>query len=113
MSFRNNRRLMTELGESKVTDRSQAAGRPPEAKFSRRSHGFRPGRGCASALQAVDRAVKAGYTWVVDADLQAFFDSVDHDRLLEAVHEEVTDGSLLRLLRSIWGWCCTPRRPGS
>lgn len=72
-----------------------------EAKFSRRSHGFRPGRGCASALQVVDRAVQAGYTWVVDADIQAFFDSVDHDRLLDAVHEEVTDGSLLRLLRSI------------
>lgn len=72
-----------------------------EAKFSRHSHGFRPGRGCASALQIVDRAVKHGYTWVVDADIEAFFDSVEHDKLLDAVHEEVTDGSLLRLVRRI------------
>lgn len=70
-----------------------------EAKFSRRSHGFRPGRGCASAVEVVDRAVGCGYTWVVDADIEAFFDSVDHERLLDAVHEEVADGSLLKLLR--------------
>lgn len=72
-----------------------------EPTFSPRSHGFRKGRGCASALAVVDRAVKHGYTWVVDADIEAFFDSVDHDKLLDAVHEEVTDGSLLRLVRRI------------
>jgi RNA-directed DNA polymerase len=49
-----------------------------ERKFSNRSHGFRPERGCATALAVVDRAVKHGYQWVVDADLQAFFDTVDH-----------------------------------
>ena len=72
-----------------------------EATFSRLSHGFRPGRGCASALSVVDRAVRHGYTWVVDADIEAFFDSVDHERLLDAVHESVTDGSVLKLLRHI------------
>ena len=72
-----------------------------EPRMSPRSHGFRPGRGCQSALKVVDQAVRHGYSWVVDADIAAFFDTVDHDRLLDAVHEAVTDGSLLRLLRRI------------
>jgi RNA-directed DNA polymerase len=72
-----------------------------EAKFSSRSHGFRPERGCATALSVVDRAVRHGYQWVVDADLQAFFDSVDHEQLLAALQEEIADGSVLRLVRQI------------
>jgi RNA-directed DNA polymerase len=72
-----------------------------EAKFSPRSHGFRPGRGCRTALDVVDRAVRHGYAWVVDADLQRFFDTVDHEKLLDALNEEVADGSLLRLIRQI------------
>jgi len=69
-----------------------------EEKFSNSSHGFRPGRGCATALRIVDRAVKHGYEWVVDADIEKFFDMVDHEVLLGEVHEEVTDGSVLRLI---------------
>jgi RNA-directed DNA polymerase len=72
-----------------------------EAVFSTRSHGFRPGRGCATALSVVDRAISAGYTHVVDADIQSFFDTVDHEKLLDAVNEEVADGSLLKLIRRI------------
>jgi RNA-directed DNA polymerase len=72
-----------------------------EGKFSARSHGFRPEKGCATALSVVDRAVKHGYQWVVDADLEAFFDSVDHERLLAALNEEIADGSVLRLVRQI------------
>lgn len=72
-----------------------------EGKFSARSHGFRPGKGCATALSVVDRAVKHGYQWVVDADLQAFFDTVDHEQLLAALNEEIADGSVLRLVRQI------------
>ncbi len=70
-----------------------------EAKFSPRSHGFRPERGLATALEVVDRAVRHGYQWVVDADLKAFFDTVDHDKLIDAVAEEIADGSVLRLIR--------------
>lgn len=70
-----------------------------EAKFSDYSHGFRPERGCATALSIVDRALKLGYEWIVDADIEKFFDTVDHEVLLDAVHEEVTDGSVLRLIR--------------
>jgi group II intron reverse transcriptase/maturase len=70
-----------------------------EAKFSPRSHGFRPERGLATALAVVDQAVRHGYQWVVDADLQAFFDTVDHEKLIAAVAEEIADGSVLRLIR--------------
>jgi group II intron reverse transcriptase/maturase len=72
-----------------------------EAKFSSRSHGFRVGRGSATALEVVDRAVKHGYSWVVDADIASFFDNLDHEKLLDLVNEEVADGSVLRLIRSI------------
>ena len=72
-----------------------------EATFSTRSHGFRPERGCATALAVVDQAVRHGYQWVVDADLEAFFDTVDHEKLLAAVGEEIADGSVLRLIRQI------------
>jgi RNA-directed DNA polymerase len=69
-----------------------------DSQFSNRSHGFRPDRGCVTALEVVDRAVRHGYGWVVDIDIQAFFDNVDQDKLLAAVNEEVSDGSVLRLL---------------
>jgi RNA-directed DNA polymerase len=69
-----------------------------EAKFSERSHGFRPGRGCQTALARVDHAVQAGYEWVVDADIERFFDTVDHPRVIQAVNEEVADGSVLHLI---------------
>ena len=45
-----------------------------EREFADSSYGFRPGRGCHDALREVDRLIKAGYTHVVDADLQAYFD---------------------------------------
>jgi group II intron reverse transcriptase/maturase len=72
-----------------------------EGVFSSRSHGFRKDRGCATALDVVDRAIRHGYSWVVDADIEKFFDTVDHDRLLTAVNDRVSDGSVLRLIRQI------------
>jgi RNA-directed DNA polymerase len=69
--------------------------------FSDRSHGFRKERGCATALEVVDRAIRHGYAWVVDADIAAFFDTVDHELLLDAVNTRVADGSVLRLIRKI------------
>ena len=49
----------------------------------------------------VDQALRHGYTWGVDADITAFFDTVDQDTLLTALNEEVADGSVLRLIRFI------------
>src|SRR5439155_22754528 len=66
-----------------------------------RSNGFRPEKGCATALDVVDRAVKHGYQWVGDADLEAFFDSVDHGKLIAALNEEIADGSVLNLVTQI------------
>ena len=66
-----------------------------EHGFSDVSFGFRPGRGCRDALREVDGLIKDGYTFVVDADLQAYFDSIPHDRLVAGVMEKVADGGIL------------------
>ncbi len=71
-----------------------------EMKFLATSYGFRPGRGCKDALREVDRLLKAGYTYVVDADLKGYFDSIPHERLMERVETVISDGRLLELLRS-------------
>jgi RNA-directed DNA polymerase len=70
-----------------------------EKKFAPQSFGFRPGRGCKDALRRVQALLHEGYTWVVDADLQKYFDTIPHDRLLEEVGTEVADGKVLNLLR--------------
>jgi len=70
-----------------------------EAKFCDGSYGFRPGRGCHDALREVDRLIKEGYTYVVDADLQSYFDTIPHERLMARVEEKVSDGRLLDLIR--------------
>ncbi len=71
-----------------------------EMKFLATSYGFRPGRGCKDALREVDRLLKTGYTYVVDADLKGYFDSIPHERLMERVETVISDGRLLELLRS-------------
>ena len=70
-----------------------------ERTFAEHSYGFRPGRGCKEALRVVERWLREGYTWVVDADLQGYFDSIPHDRLMARVEEQLADGRLLALLR--------------
>lgn len=68
--------------------------------FSDSSYGFRPGR---SAHQAVERAqsyIQAGYRWVVDLDLEKFFDRVSHDILMSRVAKRVSDKRILKLIRS-------------
>ena len=71
-----------------------------EREFLATSFGFRPGRGCKDALRRVDALVKAGYTWVVDADLQGYFDSIPHSQLLERVKAKVSDRRVLSLIES-------------
>jgi len=71
-----------------------------EEQFSPRSHGFRPGRSCETALDVVDRALRYGYEWVVDADISKFFDNVDHELLLDELNKQVSDGSVLKLVRA-------------
>lgn len=71
-----------------------------ERVFAEHSYGFRPGRGCKDALRRVDSLLKTGYTWVVDADLKSYFDTIPHDRLMTLVEEHVADSRILALLRS-------------
>lgn len=71
-----------------------------ERDFAAQSHGFRPGRGCKDALRRVDGLLKAGYTWVVDADLRRYFDTIPHEQLMDRVQAKVADGRVLRLIES-------------
>lgn len=71
-----------------------------EREFAPQSYGFRPGRGCKAALRRVSELMRAGYTHVVDADLQGYFDSIPHERLLGRVAERVADGRVLALVES-------------
>ena len=63
-----------------------------EHGFAEGSYGFRPGRGCHDALREVDGLIKEGFTYVVDADLQAYFDTIPHDALMARVEAKVSDG---------------------
>lgn len=69
-----------------------------EHSFAEHSYGFRPGRGAKDALRRVDQLLKQGHTWVVDADLKGYFDSIPQDKLMAAVTEHLADGALLELI---------------
>ncbi len=72
-----------------------------EVKFADQSYGFRPGRSCKDALRRVDELLHAGYSWVVDADIQSYYDSIDHGRMLAEVAKEVADGKVLGLVEAL------------
>lgn len=71
-----------------------------ERDFAAQSYGFRPKRGCKDALRRVDALLKQGYSWVVDADLKSYFDTIPHSALMDRVGEKVGDGRVLRLLEA-------------
>ena len=71
-----------------------------ERDFAEHSYGFRPGRGCREALERVEELLDSGHTWVVDADLRLYFDTIDPERLLARVRERVSDGRVLALIES-------------
>ena len=71
-----------------------------ERDFAEQSYGFRPQRGAKQALRRVDALLRAGYTWVVDADLKSYFDSIPHEPLLARVQEKVSDGRVIKLLQA-------------
>lgn len=74
-----------------------------ETKFKPHRYGFRPNRGSKEALREVDRLLKAGYTYVVDADLKAYFDSIPHGELMQEVRRHIADGRLLELIEGYLG----------
>jgi RNA-directed DNA polymerase len=75
-----------------------------EADFEETSFGFRPGRSAHDALEAVRAHLKAGRREVYDADLQSYFDTIPHDKLMASLRCRITDRSVLRLVR-LWLEC--------
>jgi group II intron reverse transcriptase/maturase len=69
-----------------------------EADFEECSYGFRPGRSAQGALEAIRKAGNAGYDWVVDADIEKYFDSIDHELLMEAVRQRISDRKMQKLI---------------
>jgi len=72
-----------------------------EADFEDCSYGFRPGRSAHDALEEVRQSIAAGLKTIYDADLQGYFDSIPHDKLIACVRMRVVDRSVLRLIR-LW-----------
>lgn len=70
-----------------------------EPTFSDASFGFRPGRSAQQAVQQAQRHVQDGYGWVVDVDLEQFFDHVNHDLLMDRLRQQVSDPRVLKLIR--------------
>jgi group II intron reverse transcriptase/maturase len=69
-----------------------------EPVFSDGSYGFRRGRSAHDALRALDRALRGKVSWILEADITSFFDSLDRSMLVEMLRERVIDGSFLRLV---------------
>ena len=70
-----------------------------EHRFAEQSYGFRPGRGCKDALRRVQTLLHEGCTWIVDADLKSYFDTIPKDRLMSRVEERIADSRVLSLVR--------------
>jgi RNA-directed DNA polymerase len=92
------------LGIPTVVDRfiqqaiAQVVSAQWEPHFHRHSYGFRPQRSAHQAVREVQAHIRAGHGWVVDIDLQAFFDRVNHDRLMARLKSRCPDADLLRLV---------------
>lgn len=71
-----------------------------DQRFSEQSYGFRPGRSAHQAVAQAQRHLKQGYEYVVDIDLEQFFDRVNHDRLISKMTKEIKDRRTIKLIRS-------------
>lgn len=69
-----------------------------EREFEESSYGFRPQRSAKDALREVDELIRQGYTHVVDADLESFFDTIPHAALMRQIEERISDGRVLELI---------------
>jgi RNA-directed DNA polymerase len=69
-----------------------------ENEFLDTSYGFRPKRGAKEAIAEVSKLIEEGCIWVVDADLQAYFDTIPHDKLLNKISIHISDGRIIQLI---------------
>ncbi len=94
------------LGIPTVVDRliqqalQQVLQRRWDESFSEGSYGFRPGRSAHQAVAKAQEHIRAGYRYVVDIDLEKFFDRVNHDKLMGALEKRITDKRVLKLIRA-------------
>src|ERR1022692_294023 len=94
------------LGIPTVLDRliqqavMQVLQRQWDSTFSDHSYGFRPGRSAHQAVSQAQQYIAEGYGWVVDLDLEKFFDRVNHDKLMGQIAKRVEDKRLLKLIRA-------------
>ncbi len=94
------------LGIPTVLDRfiqqavMQVLQRQWDRTFSDHSYGFRPGRSAHQAVAQAQQYIAAGYGWVVDLDLEKFFDRVNHDKLMGKIANRIGDKRLLKLIRA-------------
>ena len=97
---------MRKLGIPTVLDRfiqqavMQVLQRSWDRTFSEHSYGFRPGRSAHQAVAQAQQYIAAGYGWVVDLDLEKFFDRVNHDKLLARLARRISDKRMLKLIRA-------------
>ena len=68
--------------------------------FSEHSYGFRPGRSAHDAIEEVLEYLNVGYQWVIDLDIEKYFDTVNHDKLISILRERVNDKTPLHLIRA-------------
>ena len=71
-----------------------------EPRFSQHSYGFRPNRDCHMAMAQVLEYLNEGYEWVIDLDIEKYFDTVNHDKLISILRERINDATTLHLIRS-------------
>ncbi len=94
------------LGIPTVVDRfiqqavMQVLQRRWDGTFSDHSYGFRPGRSAHQAVEQAQQYIAEGYRWVVDLDLEKFFDRVNHDKLMARIAGRVSDKRVLKLIRA-------------
>jgi RNA-directed DNA polymerase len=99
-------RGMRHLGIPTVLDRfiqqavMQVLQRYWDRTFSEHSYGFRPGRSAHQAVTQAQQYVEQGYGWVLDIDLEKFFDRVNHDKLMGKVAKRISDKRLLKIIRA-------------
>lgn len=93
------------LGIPTVTDRliqqaiAQVLSKIYDPLFSEHSYGFRPNRSAHDAVRKAKGYIQEGYRWVVDMDLEKFFDKVNHDRLMSMLAKKIVEKPLLKLIR--------------
>jgi RNA-directed DNA polymerase len=113
------------LGIPTVTDRllqqaiAQWLSPKYEPEFSRYSYGFREGRNAHQAVLQAQSNLKEGYEWVIELDLEKFFDKVNHDKLMGLLAKKLWDKGTLKLIRSyltsgiMEGGVVSPRTEGT